>query len=139
MEDLNILVSPPERSQIIFYDATLTQPKIMNTRRFPPKEKLLHQILTYNILLRDGHRDGVTPIDQLVMTYIFSNRPISISDLILSKMKAAALNNRKTVHLPFGMLLTTIFVTIRFSLSNEVLVEDPSNSNFNQDSLLQMR
>ena len=71
--------------------------------------RILHLIITYNLLPCAGHRDKVTFMDAFLIDHILQGRPVNLTPIILSHMIDVLSHRAKSF--PFGTILCYIFTS----------------------------
>ncbi|CAL1402131.1 unnamed protein product [Linum trigynum] len=80
--------------------------------------RVLHYMLSYNILPKGGHRAAFTYFDLDILTNLLLEEKVNLSYLIFNHMLTAAESSNK--NLPYGMILTFLFKHFHVDLSGEV-------------------
>ncbi|CAL1403601.1 unnamed protein product [Linum trigynum] len=80
--------------------------------------RVLHHMLSYNILPKGGHREAVTYFDMELLTNLLLDEKVNLPYLIFNHMLTVAESSNR--NLPYGMILTFLFEHFHVDLSGEV-------------------
>ena len=112
----------------IFDNDSLGQTSKPGTHLLSLKNRLIHHILTFNFLLRRGHRDNVSHMDIYLLTKILSGDRVNLPYVMINYM-IECLEKFQT-YLPYGAVLTVIFEAfdVRITNDDEVVEVRPTNT-----------
>ncbi|CAL1370380.1 unnamed protein product [Linum trigynum] len=80
--------------------------------------RVIHHMLSYNILPEGGHWETVTYFDMELLTSLLLDEKVNLPYLIFNDMLTAAESSNR--NLPYGMILTLLFEHFNVDLSGEV-------------------
>ena len=99
----------------------------------PLRSRILHHIISNNIIPRGGHRDEISFTDLYLIFCLLEGIRTNLPFLILHKM-ADGNNVARDPNLPYGMALTRIFRYFKVNLDDETEISPPK-SDYNKTTI----
>ena len=90
---------------------------VTDTKHLRKEFRLFHRYIAYNIIPKAAHYNQVTNMDVFIIYKVAIKEPLYLNYIILKEM--AEVRNHNTQALPFGKLLTRIFLYFHISLDDK--------------------
>lgn len=87
-----------------------------------PIPKMLNLLSQHSLIPRRGNQGNVTKNDLMIIHHIFKGKRLSLPHVIIQHMIVAARDTNKKHFLPYGMMLTKIFLKKEVPLDGEALI-----------------
>ncbi|KAK9289732.1 hypothetical protein L1049_007891 [Liquidambar formosana] len=115
------------------------------TTNVPPKaiqltltSRIIHSIISYNILPRLGSRSNVSLYEIFIIWCVLNGHRLDLAHIILNILNNCATKKETRGSLPYGMALTTIYNYFNMPLDNEIDFYKPTNKDAYSDATLHM-